>query len=57
MVVDADTPYEKIKVMDFGLAKLLRGRGAAHQGKPDGADFAVGTPGLYLSGTGARRRP
>ena len=23
MVVDPDTPYEKIKVMDFGLAKLL----------------------------------
>src|SRR5437588_4021860 len=23
MVVDPDTPYEKIKVMDFGLAKLV----------------------------------
>src|SRR5213082_1427013 len=23
MVVDADSPYEKIKVMDFGLAKLV----------------------------------
>src|SRR5712692_1712596 len=23
MIVDADTPYEKIKVMDFGLAKLI----------------------------------
>src|SRR5439155_26631153 len=23
MVVEADTPYEKIKVMDFGLAKLI----------------------------------
>ena len=43
MVVDADTPYEKIKVMDFGLAKLVD--------PPDfnrisvtGMDFAVGTP-------------
>jgi serine/threonine-protein kinase len=43
MVVDAETPYEKIKVMDFGLAKLVD--------PPDlnrisvtGMDFAVGTP-------------
>jgi serine/threonine-protein kinase len=43
MVVDASTPYEKIKVMDFGLAKLVD--------PPDfnrisvtGMDFAVGTP-------------
>src|SRR5229473_3651551 len=43
MVVDADTPYEMIKVMDFGLAKLVD--------PPDfnrisvtGMDFAVGTP-------------
>jgi eukaryotic-like serine/threonine-protein kinase len=43
MVVDAGTPYEKIKVMDFGLAKLVD--------PPDynrvsvtGMDFAVGTP-------------
>jgi serine/threonine-protein kinase len=44
MVVDPDTPYEKIKVMDFGLATLL---------DPDtlkkltdtNAEFAVGTPG------------
>jgi serine/threonine protein kinase len=43
MVVDVDTPYEKIKVMDFGLAKLVD--------PPDfnrisvtGMDFAVGTP-------------
>src|SRR6266446_1744945 len=25
MVVDPDTPYERIKVMDFGLAKLVAG--------------------------------
>jgi serine/threonine-protein kinase len=43
MVVDVETPYEKIKVMDFGLAKMVD--------PPDfnrisvtGMDFAVGTP-------------
>jgi serine/threonine-protein kinase len=44
MIVDPDTPYEIMKVMDFGLAKLL---------DPDffkkvsmtGTDFAIGTPG------------
>ncbi len=51
MVVDPDTPYEKIKVMDFGLAKLVDGKPAMHKSnKPTdtGADFAVGTPG-YIS--------
>jgi serine/threonine protein kinase len=43
MVVDPDTPYEKIKVMDFGLAKLIDIN--PHQGTDTGADFAVGTPG------------
>jgi tRNA A-37 threonylcarbamoyl transferase component Bud32 len=44
MVVDPDTPYETIKVMDFGLAKLLDP--AAHKGGlVTGAEFAVGTPG------------
>src|SRR5215468_4097437 len=47
MVVDPDTPYEKIKVMDFGLAKL-----AAPTPLPKVSDtcteFAVGTPG-YIS--------
>jgi serine/threonine-protein kinase len=44
MVVDRDTPYELVKVMDFGLAKLVA---------PDpitpatvtNTEFAVGTPG------------
>jgi serine/threonine-protein kinase len=49
MVIDADTPYEKIKVMDFGLAKLID---AKHRPGPRShvthVDFAVGTPG-YIS--------
>jgi serine/threonine protein kinase len=51
MVVDPDTPYEKIKVMDFGLAKLVAdegGMGMYHKAQETGADFAVGTPG-YIS--------
>jgi serine/threonine-protein kinase len=49
MVVDPDTPYEKIKVMDFGLAKLIdNDRVPVHQVTQTGADFAVGTPG-YIS--------
>lgn len=51
MIVDADTPYEKVKVMDFGLAKLVgsdRGMAMMHKPAETGADFAVGTPG-YIS--------
>jgi serine/threonine-protein kinase len=44
MVVDPDTPYEHIKVMDFGLAKLLGPLGG-HDGNITGAEFAIGTPG------------
>ncbi len=44
MVVDPDTPYEHIKVMDFGLAKLL-GPFDFQQGNITGAEFAIGTPG------------
>ena len=51
MVVDPDTPYEKIKVMDFGLAKIIENTGnlgmMMHQSNT-GLDFAVGTPG-YIS--------
>jgi serine/threonine-protein kinase len=43
MVVDPDTPYEIIKVMDFGLAKLADP--GANKGLATGAEFAVGTPG------------
>src|SRR3984893_5525151 len=44
MVVDPDTPYEIIKVMDFGLAKPVNP--APHRdGLATGTEFAVGTPG------------
>src|ERR1700732_2706063 len=47
MVVDPDTPYEKIKVMDFGLAKLVQ-QTPMQQVSDTGTEFAVGTPG-YIS--------
>ncbi len=51
MVVDPDTPFEKIKVMDFGLAKMVSdnsGMSMYHRSTETGTDFAVGTPG-YIS--------
>src|SRR5918911_542095 len=44
MVVDPDTPYELLKVMDFGLAKLVA-QGAVGEAAVTNAEFAVGTPG------------
>src|SRR5262245_57200593 len=44
MVVDADTPREKIKVMDFGLAKLLD-RGNMPTLTDAEGEYAIGTPG------------
>src|SRR6516164_3608135 len=44
MIVDPDTPYELIKVMDFGLAKLLDPDFFKHV-SGTGTDFAIGTPG------------
>jgi serine/threonine-protein kinase len=44
MIVDPDTPYELIKVMDFGLAKLLD-PAFFKKVSVTGADFAIGTPG------------
>lgn len=43
MILDADSPYEKIKVMDFGLAKLADRR-PARALTDSGAEFAIGTP-------------
>ncbi len=49
MIVDPDTPYEKIKVMDFGLAKLIDSPNRNRDNVTDtNAEFAVGTPG-YIS--------
>jgi eukaryotic-like serine/threonine-protein kinase len=44
MVVDPDTPYERIKVMDFGLAKLVAGENIRNITVTN-TEFAVGTPG------------
>ena len=44
MVVDPDTPYEHIKVMDFGLAKLMQPFDLQLV-SVTGAECAVGTPG------------
>jgi serine/threonine-protein kinase len=44
MVVEPDTPRERIKVMDFGLAKLVDGE-ALRKVTDTNVDFAVGTPG------------
>ncbi len=45
MVIDADTPKERIKVMDFGLAKLMEDNGRGRRVTDTNVDFAVGTPG------------
>ena len=45
MVSDADTPRERIKVMDFGLAKLIEGEPGLRKVTDTNVDFAVGTPG------------
>jgi eukaryotic-like serine/threonine-protein kinase len=44
MIVDADTPYELLKVMDFGLAKMLTPDQFAKITQTQ-TEFAVGTPG------------
>ncbi len=44
MILDPDTPKERIKVMDFGLAKLVED-GPMSKVTDTNIDFAVGTPG------------
>jgi serine/threonine-protein kinase len=44
MVVEPDTPRERIKVMDFGLAKLVEAE-MPRKVTDTNVDFAVGTPG------------
>src|SRR5256714_5612108 len=43
MIVDADTPREKVKVMDFGLAKEIDAA-ALKKVTDTNVDFAIGTP-------------
>ena len=43
MVIDPDTPKERIKVMDFGLAKTIED-GMARKVTDTTVEFAVGTP-------------
>jgi serine/threonine-protein kinase len=57
MIVDADSPYEILKVMDFGLVKLVAGSAKAlNQDTVTNNDFAVGTPG-YISPEQVRGDP
>ncbi len=44
MICDPDTPKERVKVMDFGLAKLVE-EGSNRRVTDTNIDFAVGTPG------------
>ena len=55
MVVEPDTPYEKIKVMDFGLAKLVEGP-TIRDANASSPDFAVGTP-AYICPEQVRGEP
>ncbi|MBA2227751.1 serine/threonine protein kinase [Thermogemmata fonticola] len=45
MIIDPDTPRERVKVMDFGLAKLLDKEDLIKKVTDTNVDFAVGTPG------------
>jgi serine/threonine-protein kinase len=55
MVLDADTPYETIKVLDFGLAKLVDGTNIRKM-SDSGSEFMIGTPG-YMPPEMARGEP
>lgn len=49
MVIEPDTPRERIKVMDFGLAKMVNKHSPEFKKVTDtNVEFAVGTPG-YIS--------
>lgn len=48
MVVDPDTPAEQIKVMDFGLAKIVEPNKPSPKVTDTSVEFALGTP-SYIS--------
>jgi serine/threonine-protein kinase len=57
MVIDADTPKERVKVMDFGLAKQIDEAPSPGRKVTDTTiDFAVGTPG-YIAPEQVRGEP
>jgi serine/threonine protein kinase len=56
MVVDHDSPREKVKVMDFGLAKLMIDTANIKNVTESNFDFAVGTPG-YICPEQVRGEP
>ena len=56
MVVDPDTPREKIKVMDFGLAKLVDAAGGRREYRLVQRRLRRRHAGLHLPGAGARAR-
>jgi len=45
MISDPETPRERVKVMDFGLAKQIEDHGGDRRVTDTTVDFAVGTPG------------
>jgi serine/threonine-protein kinase len=55
MIVEPDTPYEKLKVMDFGLAKLIDGP-SLKEANASSPEFAVGTP-AYICPEQVRGEP
>jgi serine/threonine-protein kinase len=48
MVINADTPEEQVKVMDFGLAKIVDPHRTLSKVTDTSVEFAVGTP-SYIS--------
>ncbi len=56
MVIDADSPRERIKVMDFGLAKMMEASPILKNITDTNVDFSVGTP-AYICPEQVRGEP